>query len=206
MSTLETMDAEGAAALPKHALKVLLVDDQAIIGEAVRRLLATEEDIVFRFCSDPTGALHIANEFAPTVILQDLVMPDIDGLLLVRFFRANAATRHIPLIVLSTKEEPKVKAEAFALGANDYLVKLPDKLELIARIRYHSKGYISLLERNDAYKALEQMANQLQLHNRFIRKTFPELYREAFQVTRRGAGARSGSVRKRGRAGGLRSS
>jgi len=49
---------------------------------------------------------------------------------------------------------------------------LPDKLELVARIRYHSKGYISLLERNDAYKALEQMANQLQLHNRFIRKTF----------------------------------
>ena len=172
MSTLETMDAEGAAALPKHALKALLVDDQAIIGEAVRRLLATEEDIIFRHCSDPTAALHVANEFAPTVILQDLVMPDIDGLLLVRFFRANAATRHIPLIVLSTKEEPKVKAEAFALGANDYLVKLPDKLELIARIRYHSKGYISLLERNDAYKALEQMANQLQLHNRFIRKMF----------------------------------
>jgi adenylate cyclase len=172
MSTAETMDAEGAAALPKHGIKVLLVDDQPIIGEAVRRLLATEKDIIFRYCSDPTAALHVANEFAPTVILQDLVMPDIDGLMLVRFFRANAATRHIPLIVLSTREEPKVKAEAFALGANDYLVKLPDKLELIARIRYHSKGYISLLERNDAYKALEQMANQLQLHNRFIRKTF----------------------------------
>jgi adenylate cyclase len=172
MSTPETVVTETAAALPKHAIKVLLVDDQPIIGEAVRRLLATEEDIIFRYCSDPTAALHVANEFAPTVILQDLVMPDIDGLMLVRFFRANAATRNIPLIVLSTKEEPKVKAEAFALGANDYLVKLPDKLELIARIRYHSKGYISLLERNDAYKALEQMANQLQLHNRFIRKTF----------------------------------
>jgi adenylate cyclase len=172
MSTAATMDAEGAAALPKHAIKVLLVDDQAIIGEAVRRLLATEEDIIFRYCSDPTTALHVANDFAPTVILQDLVMPDIDGLMLVRFFRANAPTRNIPLIVLSTKEEPKVKVEAFALGANDYLVKLPDKLELIARIRYHSKGYISLLERNDAYKALEHMANQLQLHNRFIRKTF----------------------------------
>lgn len=172
MSTPETVEPETAAALPKHAIKVLLVDDQAIIGEAVRRMLATEEDIVFRYCSDPTAALHVANEFAPTVILQDLVMPDIDGLMLVRFFRANVATRNIPLIVLSTKEEPKIKAEAFTLGANDYLVKLPDKLELIARIRYHSKGYISLLERNDAYKALEQMANQLQLHNRLIRKTF----------------------------------
>ena len=108
MSTPVMMDAEAAAPLPKHAIKVLLVDDQAIIGEAVRRLLATEEDISFRYCSDPTAALHVANEFAPTVILQDLVMPDIDGLMLVRFFRANAATRNIPLIVLSTKEEPKV--------------------------------------------------------------------------------------------------
>lgn len=172
MSAPETIDVADAAALPQHAIKVLLVDDQAIIGEAVRRMLAPEKDIVFRYCNDPAAALHIANQFAPTVILQDLVMPDIDGLMLVRFFRANAATRDTPLIVLSTKEEPKIKAEAFALGANDYLVKLPDKLELLARIRYHSKGYISRLERNDAYKALEHMAKELQLHNRFIRKTF----------------------------------
>ena len=43
------------------------------------------------------------------------------------------------MIVLSTKEEPKIKAEAFALGASDYLVKLPDKVELVARIRHHSQ-------------------------------------------------------------------
>ena len=54
--------------------------------------------------------------------------------------------------MLSTKEEPTVKAEAFALGANDYIVKLPDRLELLARIRYHSKGYINLLQRNEAYR------------------------------------------------------
>ena len=69
------------------------------------------------------------------------------------------------MIVLSTKEEPAVKAEAFALGANDYLVKLPDRLELLARIRYHSKGYINLLQRNEAYAALQEsqrrMANEV---------------------------------------------
>jgi PleD family two-component response regulator len=127
MGAPETIDAVEVTALPRHTIKVLLVDDQAIIGEAIRRMLVPEKDIVFQFCNDPTAALHVANKFAPTVILQDLVMPDIDGLMLVRFFRANAATRDIPLIVLSTKEEPKIKAEAFALGANDYLVKLPDK-------------------------------------------------------------------------------
>jgi two-component system chemotaxis family response regulator WspR len=72
------------------------------------------------------------------VILQDLVMPGTDGLTLVRRYRENAATRDIPIIVLSTKEEPTMKSAAFAAGANDYLVKLPDSIELIARIRYHS--------------------------------------------------------------------
>ena len=65
------------------------------------------------------------------------------------------------MIVLSTKEEPKIKAEAFGLGANDYIVKLPDRLELLARIRYHSKGYINLLQRNEAYRALQASQNLL---------------------------------------------
>jgi len=140
--------------LTQHAIKVLLVDDQAMIGEAVRRMLAPEADIRFHYCSDPADALKMARELAPTVILQDLVMPEIDGLTLVKFYRADPALRDTPLIVLSTKEEPATKAEAFALGANDYLVKLPDRIELIARIRYHSQGYINLLERNEAYQAL----------------------------------------------------
>jgi sigma-B regulation protein RsbU (phosphoserine phosphatase) len=88
-------------------------------------------------------------------------MPEIDGLTLVRQFREDDATRETPMIVLSAKEEPKIKAEAFGLGANDYIVKLPDRLELLARIRYHSKGYINLLQRNEAYKALQASRNLL---------------------------------------------
>ena len=124
---------------------MLLIDDQAISAEAVRRWLATESDIDFHYCSDPSQAVELANQIRPTVILQDLVMPDIDGLMLVKFFRVNPATRETPMIVLSSREEPLIKAEAFSLGANDYLVKWPDKVELIARLRYHSKGYINLL-------------------------------------------------------------
>jgi sigma-B regulation protein RsbU (phosphoserine phosphatase) len=150
-----------AAALTHHNVSVLLVDDQAIVGEAVRRMLASEADIVFHHCADPTKAIEQANALEPTVILQDLVMPEIDGLTLVKFFRANARTRDIPLIVLSTKEEPAVKAQAFAFGANDYMVKLPDKLEVVARIRYHSKGYINLLQRNEAYSKLQASEKQL---------------------------------------------
>lgn len=140
---------------------VLLIDDQVIIAEAVRRMLADQKDIRFHYCNDPTNAIQIAADVKPTVILQDLVMPDIDGLTLVKYFRANPATKDIPLIVLSVKEDPKVKAEAFELGANDYAVKLPDKRELIARIRYHSTAYTRLLERNQAFKQLQQSQNAL---------------------------------------------
>ncbi len=123
----------------EYHVMVLLVDDQAMVCEAVRRALANQADIDFHYCSDARGAIAVANQIKPTVILQDLVMPGIDGLSLVSQFRANPATKDTPIIVLSTNENPQVKGQAFAMGANDYLVKLPDKIELIARIRYHSK-------------------------------------------------------------------
>jgi phosphoserine phosphatase RsbU/P len=162
----------------ERPVTVLLIDDQPIVAESVRRMLAGEPDIVFHYCQDPSRALQTANEVQPTVILQDLVMPDIDGLMLVKFFRANKATRETPLIVLSSKEEPTVKAQAFASGANDYLVKLPDKLEVVARIRYHSRGYIALLERNAAYDRLAEtqrlLAAEIAGAARYVQSLLPE--------------------------------
>jgi sigma-B regulation protein RsbU (phosphoserine phosphatase) len=158
-------------------IRVLLVDDQPIVGQTVREMLATEPDIEFRYCPDPASAIDAANEFRPTVILQDLVMPDVDGLLLVKFIRANPATRDTPLVVLSSKEEPVIKARAFALGANDYMVKLPNKLEVVARVRYHSRGYINLLERNDAYHRLaesqKELAAEVRQAARYVQSLLP---------------------------------
>ncbi|WP_417693844.1 diguanylate cyclase domain-containing protein [Pseudomonas sp.] len=145
----------------ENAAMVLLVDDQAMIGEAVRRGLANEANIDVHFCADPHQAIAHAVRIKPTVILQDLVMPGLDGLSLVREYRNHPATRDIPIIVLSTKEDPLVKSAAFAAGANDYLVKLPDNIELVARIRYHSRSYMMLLQRDAAYRALRVSQQQL---------------------------------------------
>ncbi|EPJ89005.1 MULTISPECIES: response regulator [Pseudomonas] len=145
----------------ENAAMVLLVDDQAMIGEAVRRGLANEENIDFHFCADPHQAIAQAVQIKPTVILQDLVMPGLDGLTLVREYRNNPQTKDIPIIVLSTKEDPLIKSAAFAAGANDYLVKLPDNIELVARIRYHSRSYMTLLQRDEAYRALRVSQQQL---------------------------------------------
>jgi sigma-B regulation protein RsbU (phosphoserine phosphatase) len=162
--------AASAPATGARPITVLLVDDQAMVGEAVRRMLAPEADIAFHFCSDPTKAMQMARELQPTVILQDLVMPQVDGLQLVKFFRANPATRDVPMIVLSSREEPETKSQAFQLGANDYLVKLPDKLEVIARIRYHSQAYLARRQRDAALEALNA---ELREAERYMRALFP---------------------------------
>jgi len=156
--------------LEHHKITVLLIDDQVMIAEAVRRALSSEEDIEFHYCQDPTKAIKLATEINATVILQDLVMPDIDGLMMVRYFRVNKSTAKIPIIVLSTKEEASIKSEAFKLGANDYMVKLPDKIEMIARIRYHSQAYIIQLERDEAFSALEESKSKLAEANLTLQK------------------------------------
>lgn len=146
---------------PAQQITVLLVDDQPLVAEGIQKMLKGETDVTFHYCQDPGEAIRVADAIHPTVILQDLVMPEIDGLLLVRYLRANPSTRTVPLIVLSSEEDPKIKAEAFALGVNDYMVKLPQKAELVARIRYHSGAYNSLLQRNEAYRQLEESQKEL---------------------------------------------
>lgn len=161
-----------------NPVSVLLVDDQVMIGEAVRRMLASEPDIRYRSLTNPLEAMAAAKEFRPTVILSDLVMPQMNGLDLVTEFRADEATAQIPLIVLSSMEEARTKAEAFRRGANDYLVKLPDRLELLARIRHHSAGYVSALQRDAAYEALRQsqqmLADDLAQAARYVQSLLPE--------------------------------
>jgi signal transduction histidine kinase/HPt (histidine-containing phosphotransfer) domain-containing protein len=159
--SLPTYSALPEPGSPEHHMMVLLVDDQAMVCEAVRRSLANQPDIDFHYCSDAREAITIANQIKPTVILQDLVMPGIDGLTLLGQYRSNPVTRDIPIIVLSTNENPQVKGQAFALGANDYVVKLPDKIELIARMRYHSKAFLNLVQRDAAYRALRESQQQL---------------------------------------------
>ena len=149
----------------RQSIHVLLVDDQPIVAESIKNMLSEEDDIEFHYCQEPTNAINVASDLQPTLILQDLVMPEIDGMTLVRFYRGNDSTKDIPIIVLSSKEDPVIKKEAFQYGANDYLVKLPDKIELIARIRSHARHYMLQLERNAAFFALREMQKQLQKSN-----------------------------------------
>jgi len=144
---------------------VLLVDDQPWVGSAVRRFFQGAEDVDVHYCSNVAQALEVAKQIQPTVILQDMVMPDMDGLAAVRLYRSRPETRLTPIVVLSSKEEAQTKSDAFAAGANDYIVKLPDPLELRARVRYHSAAYVSGIQRDEAFKALRASQQQLSRSN-----------------------------------------
>lgn len=165
MSEPTHIEVDGFYSPDDYSIVVLLVDDQAMVGEMVRRALADQPNLVFHYCSEGIEAVACAERLHPTVILQDLLLPDADGLVLVGQYRANPATKDVPVIVLSIKEEPAVKSEAFRLGAADYLVKLPDPVELVARIRHHSKAYLNQIQRDQAYRALHESQRQLVIMN-----------------------------------------
>jgi two-component system chemotaxis family response regulator WspR len=149
------------ATLTSYKVRVLLVDDQLIIVEALRRMLGDQPDIEFHHITEGANAVDAAVSLQPTVILQDLIMPGIDGFNLIKSYRDCPQLAAVPVIVLSSKEDPKLKAHGFAVGANDYLVKLPDRLELLARVRYHSGAYINRLQRDEAFTFLHESQQQL---------------------------------------------
>ena len=157
-----------------HAL-VLLIDDQPHVAALIRLALAHQKDIDFHYCSDPLEAISMAKRFKPTVILLDLVMPRMSGLELLKKFRNNPPTRDTPIMVLSAEEEGRTKSKAFALGANDYLVKVPSAIEMRARVRYHSRAYLNGLQREEAFKALRKSQQLLVKKNTELIKANQDL-------------------------------
>jgi len=120
------------------AITVLLVDDQRFVGAALGQLLANEPDIVLHCCQQAADAVARANAVHPSLILQDLVLPDVDGLTMVGRFRDNPATALTPVVVLSATDDAETRAKAMAAGAIDYLVKLPTRSALVDCIRRHA--------------------------------------------------------------------
>jgi len=140
---------------------VLLIDDEPFAEDIISHGLKSCETYTLRFASRPSMAVAIAKEIDATVVLVDLRMPEIDGFEVTRRLRADEATENIPVILLSSEEDPEIKAKAFAVGANDYLVKWPDPRELVARVRYHSAACIARRERDDAFVSLRHSQEQL---------------------------------------------
>ena len=113
--------------------RVLIVDDaRANVDMLVEALRG---DYKLSVALDGEAALRAIERSAPDLLLLDIVMPGIDGYEVCRRLRADAATREIPIMFLSSLDDVQDKARGFELGANDYLTKPFEILEVKARVR-----------------------------------------------------------------------
>ena len=152
----------------RRPFTVLVVDDQPIIIEGVRRLLTVLPDAKLESCMKAQDALARAKSLRPAVILQDIHMPDGDGLELVERYRWEPDLAETSVVVLSAEENAATKADAFARGADDYLVKLPPAQEFVARVQHHADVARAQRERSQAFRSLERAERDLARRNALL--------------------------------------
>lgn len=115
--------------------KILVVEDEEAIQELIRYNLNKEGFDRVRLCDSGEEALTQAQEFAPDLILLDLMLPGMDGLSVCRRLRRDARTASIPVIMLTAKSEESDIVTGLEVGADDYLTKPFSPKVLVARIK-----------------------------------------------------------------------
>jgi PleD family two-component response regulator len=136
--------------------RILIVDDEKHIVDLIRLSLSNNYDIYEAY--NGKEAIEIATSVLPSVIILDIMMPIKDGFEVLDYLKKNVLTQKIPTIMLSAKSDVKAKVKAIELGAEDYIVKPFDPLELEARIA-------GLVRRLNFYNTKNSITN---LPNRII--------------------------------------
>lgn len=142
---------------------ILMVDDSELNLDILVEALA--EDYELFAALDGEKGLQIARVSKPDLILLDIVMPGMNGYQVCADLKSDPLTRDIPVIFLTALTEIANKATGFDIGAVDYITKPFEIVEVKARVRTH-------LALKQARESHEQLAKNLEVRNRFIRKTF----------------------------------
>ncbi|MFQ1003560.1 response regulator [Modestobacter sp. SSW1-42] len=126
-------------------VRVLLVDDQAMIRSGIRGLLELAEGmVVVGEAADGRHAVSMARALRPDVVLMDLQMPGVDGVQAIRAIRADESIAATPVLVLTTFEKDDNVLVALQSGANGFLGKSAGHDELMAAVRAVAAGESSL--------------------------------------------------------------
>ena len=124
-----------ASAPTSSGARVLVVDDNSDLRAFLSSLLSPHYAV--QAVADGREALAAVQVRRPDLVLSDVMMPNLDGLGLVRALRDNPETRTLPVILLSARAGQEASLEGLAAGADDYLAKPFTSQELLARIRTH---------------------------------------------------------------------
>jgi diguanylate cyclase (GGDEF)-like protein len=132
---------------PELRRRILVIDDDPETAALLAAWFANEPYDVLAAHGGKEG-MRLAEEGGADLILLDIRMPDVDGLTVARRLRELERMRDVPIVLLTACGDAETKAEAFAVGADDYLVKPFECLEIDARIR-------AMLRRRAYLKGLE---------------------------------------------------
>ena len=115
-------------------MKILLVDDDRDFREVIKLSLLADDYEVFEAGSG-REAMSMARQIQPDLIVLDILMPGLDGYATCRQLKANPATNHIAIIVLTALGDPTVHYKASQAGADDFVAKPVMAQELRERVR-----------------------------------------------------------------------
>jgi two-component system KDP operon response regulator KdpE len=113
--------------------RILVIDDEPQITRVLRAALSAQGYDI-RTANDPEEGLRLFRDWAPDLIITDLMMPVMSGVEVCRAIRTLGTT---PVLVLSVREHERSKVEALDAGADDYVTKPFSIQELLARVRAH---------------------------------------------------------------------
>lgn len=114
--------------------KILVVDDSPTERQSLTEILTTSGFQVVT-AQDGEQAISQAKAAMPDLVLMDVVMPGLNGFQATRAITKDDATKHIPVIICSTKDQETDKVWGMRQGARDYIIKPVDKDELLKKIR-----------------------------------------------------------------------
>ncbi|MBU4332449.1 response regulator [Patescibacteria group bacterium] len=101
--------------------KILLIDDEELFRNAMEKTLRQEFEVVV--AADGAKGLRLAEKIKPKLILLDILMPEIDGLEVLRRMKKNRKTKNIPVILLTNVDKDESVSEGISLGVRGYMVK-----------------------------------------------------------------------------------
>ncbi len=117
---------------------VMVVDDSLTVRKITSRMLARENFEVVS-AKDGVDGLQQLQDVAPDVILLDIEMPRMDGFEFARNVRADAKTKHIPIIMITSRTADKHRKHALELGVNEYMGKPYQEEQLLGLIRQFTR-------------------------------------------------------------------
>lgn len=163
--------------------KILIVDDEKVnIDVLVGLLKPYYRTIVAK--SGEQAFQRLENPSLPDLILLDIMMPGLDGYEVCRKFKNNPATRHIPVIFITSKTDEQDEALGFKVGAVDYITKPFSPLIVWARVKTHIelKRRGDMLERLAGLDGLTGIANRRSF-DRFLDEEWRRSLRKGHDIS-----------------------